>query len=263
MSLADRIDPTPYEDVNTILRLLFTKAQDILGYRMVGLYLYGSLSLGDFYPESSDVDFLVVTRERLPEETLAQLREMHAGIAASGLPYAARLEGSYIPREALWRYDPANNEHPTIGNDWPFQVGKHGPQWIIERQIVREYGVTVRGPSPRTLIEAIAPDELRAAVCAVLKNFWQLQLDNPEWLRPRHYQAFAVLTLCRALYTLYHGAVSSKPRAAAWAQEAYPEWRSIIERALVWRSQHKVDEDLSETLVFLREALANAQAMCQ
>jgi aminoglycoside adenylyltransferase-like protein/nucleotidyltransferase-like protein len=263
LTSTDATQITPYEDVNAVLQLLLAKTQAILGKQMVGLYLYGSLSLGDFDPASSDVDFLVVTGERLPEVMLEQLREMHAEIAACGLPYARSLEGSYIPRDALWRYDPANNEHPTIGSDWPFQIGKHGPQWIIERQIVREYGVTVWGPSPRALIEAISPDELRAAVCAALKNFWQTQLDNPEWLRPRHYQAFAVLTLCRALYTLHHGAVSSKPRAAAWAQEAYPEWRPVIERALVWRSQHEADEDLSETLTFLREALGHAQVMCQ
>ena len=162
LSFIDKVDPTPYQDVNAILRLLLAKVQAILGARMVGLYLYGSLSLGDFDPASSDVDFLVVTEGRLPEELLEQLREMHAATAACGLPYAMKLEGSYIPREAIWRYDPANDEHPTIGSDWPFQIGRHGPQWIIERQIVREYGVTVWGPSARTLIEAISPDELRS-----------------------------------------------------------------------------------------------------
>jgi hypothetical protein len=60
---------------------------------------------------------------------------MHAEIASSGLPYATRLEGSYIPRHALRRYDPANARHPTIGTDWPFQVEWHGNDWIIERHI--------------------------------------------------------------------------------------------------------------------------------
>ena len=119
----------------------------------------------------------------------------------------------------------------------------------------------VWGPSPQTLIDPIVLDELRAAVCEQLKRFWQSQLDEPEWLRPRNYQAFAVLTLCRALYTLHHGKVSSKPKAAAWTQEAYPRWKPMIERALLWCSQHEND-DMTETMMFLREALMQAQEMC-
>lgn len=255
-------NPTSYEAVNTILRLLFGKIQGILGDQLIGFYLYGSLSLGDFDPASSDIDFLVVTAENLPEEVLGRLREMHAEIASSGLPYATKLEGSYIPRAAIRRYDPERTHHPTIGVDWPFHVGLHGWNWILEYHIVREYGVIEWGPSPSTLIDPISPSRLQAAVCEQLKSRWQTQLDDPEWLRPRDYQAFAVLTLCRALYTLHQGTVSSKPQAAAWAQEMYPSWRPMIERALIWRSHHEND-DVTETMAFLREALMHAQEICK
>src|SRR5438552_5729728 len=86
-------DPTPYEEVNTILHVLLTSIQEILGPQLVGLYLYGSLSLGDFDPASSDIDFLVVTEEELSQEVLEQLRAMHTTITSSGMPYATRLEG--------------------------------------------------------------------------------------------------------------------------------------------------------------------------
>ncbi len=254
--------PTPYEEANTILRLLLTNLQEILSQQLVGMYLYGSLSLGDFDPASSDIDFLVVTTDELSDETLERLRVIHAEIAASGLPYANRIEGSYIPHDALRRYDPANARHPTIGIDWEFHVGLHGRNWIIERQIVREHGVVVWGPPPQTLIDPIPPGEVRAAVCEHIKNFWLAQPAEPEWLRPRDYQAFAVLTLCRALYTLHHGTLSSKPRAAAWTQDVYPQWRPIIERSLAWRSQHEKD-DLAATKKFLRAALEQAQKICE
>jgi hypothetical protein len=259
---AHPIGPTPYEEVNTILLVLLTNIQAILGPQLVGLYLYGSLSLGDFDPASSDIDFLAVTVEELSEEALEQLPAMHASIASSGLPYATRLEGSYIPRHALRRYDPTNAHHPTIGTDWPFQVGLHGSNWILERQIVREHGVVVWGPSPQTLIDPVSLQEVRAVVCEQLKNWWQPRLNDLDWLRPRHYQAFAVLTLCRALYTLQHGTVSSKPQAATWAQEVYPQWRPIIEKALTWRSQHEID-DLTDTMAFLQAGLQRALGLCQ
>jgi len=259
---AQILGPTPYDDVNALLLNLLTRVQVVLGERLVGFYLYGSLSLGDFDRESSDVDFLIVTTEDLSGKVLDELREMHASIASSRLPYANRLEGSYIPRAALRRYDPHNAFHPTIGNDWEFHVGQHGSNWVIERHIVREHGVIVWGPSPRTLIDPVSPRELREAVCEMLREFWQDQLTEPEWLLQRDYQAFAVLTMCRALYTLSEGSVVSKPEAAAWAcQTLDPKWRPVIERALAWRHQHEKD-DLTEALDFLRFAVMQGKELC-
>src|SRR5947209_15162244 len=94
-------NPTPYPEINALLKHLLTEVQRILGAEFVGMYLYGSLSGGDFDLESSDVDFLVVTEHVLPEGMVAALGEMHARIAASGLPWVDRLEGSYIPRAAI------------------------------------------------------------------------------------------------------------------------------------------------------------------
>ena len=229
--------------------------------------MYGSLSLGDFDPDSSDVDLVFVTAGDLSADRLAALRDMHREIASSGLPYAKKLEVSYIPRAALRRYDPQNALHPSIGVDWEFGIGHHGSTWIVERHIMREHGLVVWGLPPEQLIDPVPKAELQAAVCAVLKDFWQRQLTESAsasaWLQPRDYQAFAVLTMCRALYTLSQGDVVSKPQAAAWAMEALdPGWRPLIERALLWRHQHERD-DLGETLAFIRFAVARAAEVCR
>lgn len=249
--------PTPYRDVNMLLQDFLVRIQVILKEKLVGFYLYGSLSLGDFNTGSSDIDFLIVTTEELSGKVLDELRQMHSSIAMSKKPYAQRLEGSYISRAAMQRYDPDNARHPSIGADWEFQIGKHGINWILERHIVRERGVIVWGPSPRTFIDPVSPHELRRAVYEQLGDFWQQQLTGPEpeWLRPRNYQAFAILTMCRALYTLSRGDIVSKPAAAAWGlQTLDASWWPLIERALIWRHQHDKN-DLTETLAFIRFAL--------
>jgi hypothetical protein len=219
--------------------------------------------LGDFDPQSSDIDFLIVTSENLNEHTLDRLRAMHADIASSGLAYARRLEGSYIPHAALRRYDPQHSLHPTIGVDWEFGIGRHGSNWILERNIVREHGVVVYGPPPKSLIDPVTPNELREAVCEALGGFWTEQLRGPDWLRPREYQAFATLTMCRALYTLHYGRVVSKPQAAAWARETLdPKWQPTIDRALLWRYDH-TPADLTETLAFIQYAIKQGKEICE
>jgi predicted nucleotidyltransferase len=259
----DSSAPTPYPEVKALLFTLLASVQAILREKLVGFYLFGSLSQGDFDPDSSDVDFLVVTTEELSGPVLDDLREMHARIAASDNPYARRLEGSYTPRDAVRRYDPRNAVHPTIGVDWNFGVGLHESNWIFEYHIVREHGVVLWGPTPKTLIDPVSPSELRAAVCKQLRSAWVPRLTALEWLRPRHYQAFAILTLCRALYTLTYGTVVSKPRAAAWACRSLdPRWRPTIERALIWRREHEPD-DVTDTLDFLRFAVMRGLEQCE
>ena len=83
-------------------------------------------------------------------------------------------------------------------------------------------------------------------------------LDNPDWLRSDEYQAFAILTMCRALHALEHGDIVSKPVAARWVQQAHGEpWAALIERALAW--QHGAPWDgLEQTLAFMRFTLAQA-----
>ncbi len=255
-------DPTPYLAANAILHLLLGEVRGIVGAEFVGMYCYGSLSLGDFVPGSSDIDFLVVTARELPEETVVALGAMHARIAASGLMWADKLEGSYIPRAALRQYDPANNRHPTIGADWSFGIRAHGSNWVIERQIVRAHGLVIWGPAPKTLIDPVSADELRAAVWEALDGFWRAQCDGPEpeWLRTRDYQAFAFLTMCRALYTLTYGDVASKPTAATWVQATLPPpWPDVIARALTWRHDTRPD-DMAAMLAFVRHTIDRAES---
>ncbi len=230
----------------------------MLGPDFVGMYLYGSLATGDFNPRSSDIDFLVVTRRELPQEQVQALKEMHARIAASGLKFAKKLEGSYIPREDLRRYDPMNAMHPSIGVDWDFGVNLHHRDWIIQRHIIRQQGLTLAGPPPADLIDPVSADELLSAVIAELRDWWQPQLEDRHHLERREYQAFAVLTMCRVLYTLKTGAIVSKPVAGAWARHALgPRWAGLIERALNFEPDDGVN-DVDETVELIRYTLEAA-----
>jgi hypothetical protein len=52
-------------------------------------------------------------------------------------------------------------------------------------------------------------------------------------------QAYAILTLCRALRLIRMGESVSKQQAAAWAAAQFPQWADLLERALVWRAAGK------------------------
>ena len=41
--------------------------------------------------------------------------------------------------------------------------------------------------------------------------------------------------MCRACYASKHGEQVSKKQAARWAQQQWPEWAVLIQKALEWR----------------------------
>jgi hypothetical protein len=249
--------PTSYPDVNAVLHALLASAKDILGDYFVGLYLYGSLASGDFDPLRSDIDFVVVTTAQLAEELSAALEAMHGRLWAGDLKWAAKLEGTYIPQNALRRYDPDAALYPCV-NEGRFYRARHGSDWVIQRSILREHSVIVAGPPLRPMIDPVSPDEIRQGVRGVLHGWWAPLLDNPGFLRDGEYQAYAVLTMCRVLYTLQHGTIASKPVSARWAQaELDQPWPALIEWALTWQHADQ-SARLSETLDFIRYTLEDS-----
>jgi hypothetical protein len=256
--------PTPYPDVNAIAQAIHSGAQTILGDNFLGMYLSGSLASGDFDPQHSDIDFVVVTVTKLSTETISALTAMHAHLAAGSSKWATELEGSYIPQHALRRYDPTQAQHPHIyrgtgEGESRLALMQHDSDWVIQRHILREQGVVLAGPAPYTLIDPVSPNDLRRAALETLHGWWAPMLHDPDQLRHDGYHAYTVVTLCRILYTLEHGAIVSKPVAARWAQTTQGErWAALIERALAWEMHWS---NVNETLDFLRYTLERSRQL--
>jgi hypothetical protein len=231
------------QDVKELLDALLPGVQDALGDNLVGAYLRGSLALGDFIPATSDVDVLVVTARPIGAAEFDKLAALHKRLSASSLVYANRHEIAYIDRAAWRRFEPGKR-HASLGQGEALAWSEHRDNWILERWTVRERGVTLLGPEPRTLTDPVAPDELRAAVRSRLRDWadWADQPDDPDWLLPRAHKAYVVETMCRALATLACGQLWSKSRAVAWALAKLPApWRSTVERSQAWRTDQTVD----------------------
>jgi hypothetical protein len=247
---------TPYPDINELLHLLLTRVQKVLGEQFVGMYLQGSLAAGDFDPARSDIDWLIVTRDKLDDSLYAALETMHAEITSSGHAWALNMEGSYLPQSALRRYDPTDDEHPALGTGGHFHKMLHGNGWILQRHVVREYSIRLAGADIKSLLDPVAPDDLRAAAKGILYEWWQPMLADVSRLDDDEYQAYAVLTMCRILCTIATGDVVSKPTAAQWAQTTLPEkWQPLIQQAAAWRHGTKMDV-LDAVVAFIRYTLA-------
>lgn len=234
------------QDVDAILDALLSGIQEALGNNLVGVYLRGSLATGDFDPVTSDLDFFAITERPVSEAEFAALRLLHTRLSNLPNKFGHELEGPYINRAAARRFRPGER-YPTIARGEALEWSEHRANWVLERWTVREYGITLLGPDPRTLIDPVSTEELCAAVRSVLTAWadWLDHPDDPEWLLPRAHKAYVVETMCRALYTLASGELPSKQRAVAWALETLTEpWRSTVQRSQAWRTDATPDPDI-------------------
>ena len=242
---ASRMQPTAYPPVNALLESLLAQMQAILGNKLVGVYLYGSLVTGDFDPGISDVDLLAATSSDIGEREFNSLKKMQDSIVLNHPEWADRLEVAYVSRHALRTFKTHTSQIAVISPGEPFHVKEAGRHYLINWYVVREKGLTLLGPSPDTIVEPISKDEFIQAVKEHVRA-WR------EWIHDAHSrpsQAYAILTLCRALYACTQGEQVSKRRAAVWAAKEWPEWSSTIENARAWREAWREDvEDPDATL---------------
>jgi hypothetical protein len=219
-------------DVNALLLELLTRLQETLGPSLLGLYLYGSLVAGDFDPDISDIDLLAVLASDLTDEQFRSLDLMHHDFVHVHPAWDDRLDIAYISAPALRGFGTQSTILGIISPGEPFHVIEADPGWLLNWYAVQEQGRTLLGPSPETFIRSISKDEFVQAVRGQARNW-------PAWLEhsvTRKSRAYAVLTMCRALYAHTYREQVSKHRAAAWAQGELPEWSSLIQDALQWRS---------------------------
>jgi hypothetical protein len=160
---------------------------------------------------------------------------MHNEIATTNPLWNDRIETAYITHDAI---NTARTHVSTITNispGEPFHTLQANADWLVNWYMVREYGIALFGPPPHAVIAPIA----KAEFVEVIRNHTRSWAEWVQSCRQRRAQTYAILTLCRALYTLTYGEQISKPQAAAWAATHYPAWAQLIHDALHWHAQEE------------------------
>ncbi|MDO8470884.1 MAG: DUF4111 domain-containing protein [bacterium] len=254
MEIADIKKLTPYQDVNDVLVTLTQGVHDILGDELVGLYLTGSLTYGDFNPESSDIDFLAIMSHTLSREKLEQIENMHTYIGENHTKWAKRIEGSYITKDMIEKAQPPQKPTTprTYVNEGKVRPAIYGNEWTINLHVLYEHGIALIGPDPRVLINPVSIDAVREASKRDLHEEWEPKLKDASWLQNSHYQAYVILTMCRILYRAKHDNVASKKVASTWAKNELGEpWSDLIQKAEQWHHGQEMNS-ADETAAFIR-----------
>ncbi|MGQ0438911.1 nucleotidyltransferase domain-containing protein, partial [Bacillus sp. B-TM1] len=127
-----------------------------LDEKIVGVYIYGSIALGAFHAETSDVDFVTVISDPVNEAEKQQLVELHKKLSGSTL--GKRMDGMYIPLADLGKYNDEMNEYVYCA-DGKANIG-HWDINAVTWWTLKNQGITVIGKAKEDLSFQIRWDDV-------------------------------------------------------------------------------------------------------
>ncbi len=219
------------ESIKQLVTGIVDKYREIIGEDLAGFYLHGSLAMGCFNPQNSDIDFLaVVTR---PISTVRKKKIIRYLLDIRDYAPPKGIEMSIVTEETLsdFRYPTPFELH--YSNDW-YEKYRNGQVDYTEQRydsdlaahfmITRNRGICLYGkPVGEIFPEITEGYYLKSILDDVRAIFENIELNS----------VYTVLNLCRVISYTRDGLITSKKEGGDWALENMPEkYHSLIKQAL-------------------------------
>ncbi|KXI76303.1 nucleotidyltransferase [Bacillus cereus] len=213
-----------------------------LDEKIVGVYIYGSIALGAFHAETSDVDFVTVISDPVNEAEKQQLVELHKKLSGSTL--GKRMDGMYIPLADLGKYNDEMNEYVYCA-DGKANIG-HWDINAVTWWTLKNQGITVSGKEAEDLSFQIRWDDVVNTMKYNVEQYWSGKAKQPYLFFIEEWVESAVVTMGRILYTLDHKTIVSKDRGLQYLLEhSAEEWELLLKEVVRIRQNPKEKRMLS------------------
>lgn len=207
--------------------------RDILGGNLVGVYLHGSAAMGCFNSRTSDLDFIVVIRDALPDNTKRAYMDMVVRLnqqaPAKGIELSIVQEKVCSP----FVYPTPFELHFSIAHlDW-YQTN---PDDYIRKMngtdkdlaahftIIRHRGKTLCGKAICDVFSTVGRDAYVDSIREDIRHAREEIMDNPVYI---------TLNLCRVLAFCRENLILSKPEGGSWGLRNVPgKYARLITGAL-------------------------------
>ncbi|MEJ3749186.1 nucleotidyltransferase domain-containing protein [Actinomycetes bacterium KLBMP 9797] len=155
-----------------------------------GLYLQGSIALGDYRPGVSDIDFVAVTGQPPDPAAVHDIRLIHAELRRrAGKPF---FDGLYVGWGDL-RQDPARVAPGPAVHEWRVDPASRFERHLVTWHVLAQGGVAVRGPAVTDLGVHTTCDQrwhrvvrealrIRAGGPPLYRNPWRRRADAVGFL---------------------------------------------------------------------------------
>ena len=177
----------------------------------MGAYLHGSLTTGDFVPGRSDIDLLLIVASELADGELRALQDVSTAVMSE--------QTSRVDLRVVTQATAASPTRTPVvelyvgyrpGSATDVMTRAVEPDLLVELSTVRQSGMALVGPEPRSVIVEPGADWIREYGEGVLAAWERLTDDarNAELM---------VLTACRIWHFAIEQRQCSKTEAGRWA----------------------------------------------
>ncbi|WP_229750518.1 aminoglycoside adenylyltransferase domain-containing protein [Paenibacillus nasutitermitis] len=213
--------------------------QEELCGNLIGVYLHGSLAMGCFNPKRSDIDVLVVAREKLGMDNkkaiIRRILSLQEGLPCKGgielsVVQETQLKDFVYPTPVELHYSNAHREKYQA--DENYCCGDYGDYDLASQYAVAYHrGKVLYGQPLQAMYEPVGRRLYLSSILHDSASASEDIADNP---------VYVVLNLCRVLYFLKEGVISSKKEGGDWAVKLLPgAYSQLVQQCMSVYEGHK------------------------
>jgi streptomycin 3"-adenylyltransferase len=213
------------ETIKNQIDLLVNFTKQVLRGDLLGIYLHGSLAMGCFNPQLSDIDILVVTRDNMTNEDRFLFTQELIRLSYNPVP---------IELSVITKHDIDNYEYPLkyeyhYSEAWRedyMKIIESKEQMILEEfkgtdpdlsahiMIILHRGICLYGNAISDVFPSIPKEDYISAIFEDINYIRKCLTEKP---------VYSILNLCRVFWFITEGQVSSKEESGEWAMEVIPQ----------------------------------------
>lgn len=227
-------------DYKTVLNSIKEAYQNIIKDNLVGIYVHGSIALGCFNWDKSDIDFIVVVKEKLSQDIKLQIMKATSklnkiappkGIEMSivlqeycnNLKYPTPFELHFSNIHINWyKNDPGDYCNKMNGTD---------PDLAAHFVIIKKAGIVLCGSCIDEVFGDVPKEYYIESIKSDIEDAKTSIMDNP---------IYVILNLTRVFAYIRYELVLSKEQGAKWALNHVDiKYHDIIKKALICYQSRK------------------------
>ncbi len=221
--------------IQSEVRTLQTESQRVLGEKLVGFYLHGSLALGGFNPDRSDINIVAVTKQRIDIDLKYTLVSLLLRLSKMPCPVSIHFVAQHaifpfqqpLPYDLFYREEVRERVQQEMRNDiWKHwnDSTEYDPELTIIFTVLQLYGICLFGEPSAKALPTVPEHAFRDALVTEVQTAQQSPLHDPISF---------VLNACRAAAYLREHTILSKDAGGMWGLASLPEqYHPLIQQLL-------------------------------
>lgn len=215
------------------------------GNNIFGVYLYNSVALGGFDKDKSDIDFITILNKDFEDKDIPIISLIHNELN-NKFKYAKRMEGMYLTKDKIGKLNLTIKPYLYFCDQKLNSYGYYDINYVTWWTL-KYNGIPINSPNVSSLNINVQWNNIVETMNYNLNSYWKKKLYEKELFLSDEWIEFAVMTLCRILYTLDNKGITTKIQSANYAVMSIPnEYKLIIEEAIRIRKS-SCDKSLYET----------------